>query len=64
MYQFDESKFLVSTHLLGSTCVDGIAEYKCVCVNGMTGKNCEIDIGDFIKIVENKVEIYLRSQLI
>lgn len=30
---------------LGSTCVDGVAEYKCVCLNGMTGRNCEIDIG-------------------
>lgn len=29
----------------GSTCIDGIAEYKCSCINGMTGKNCEIDIG-------------------
>ena len=30
----------------GSTCVDGIASYTCVCQEGLTGLNCEIDIDD------------------
>lgn len=30
----------------GSTCVDGIASYKCVCQEGLTGPHCEIDIDD------------------
>lgn len=30
----------------GSTCVDGIASYTCVCQDGLTGPNCETDIDD------------------
>lgn len=30
----------------GSTCVDGINSYACVCQDGLTGTNCEIDIDD------------------
>lgn len=30
----------------GSTCVDGVNSYACVCQDGLTGPNCEIDIND------------------
>lgn len=30
----------------GSTCVDGIASFSCVCQEGLTGAKCEIDIDD------------------
>ena len=30
----------------GATCVDLNNDYKCQCVDGFAGKNCEIDIND------------------
>lgn len=30
----------------GSTCVDGINEFTCICVPGLSGKLCDINIDD------------------
>jgi hypothetical protein len=30
----------------GSTCIDGMATFKCICVEGLTGPRCEINIDD------------------
>lgn len=30
----------------GGTCLDGIGEYTCMCVDGFGGKHCESDINE------------------
>lgn len=30
----------------GGTCLDGIGEFTCLCVNGFEGKQCEIDVDE------------------
>lgn len=44
----------------GSTCVDGIASYSCVCQDGLTGPNCEIDIDDCEVIDRSRPRLYCQ----
>lgn len=30
----------------GAQCIDEIKDYQCVCFDGYTGKNCEMDINE------------------
>lgn len=42
----------------GSTCIDGIASYSCVCQDGLTGAHCEIDIDDcevLLSVILNEI---------
>lgn len=43
---FKYSLFITVPCQNGGTCLDGIGEYTCMCVDGFGGKHCESDINE------------------
>ena len=39
------------TCLNGGTCVDGVRDFECVCLEDFTGRNCESQFGKSIMII-------------
>lgn len=44
-FSLDINECASSPCTFGSTCIDGIGEYKCICPPGRTGRKCEEVVG-------------------